>query len=103
VQLIELRDTGKLARKAAVGIIARVVDLEGKLASMCARIEKLDARVATTRASCAGLSQRFRWWTLVAAAVVTVILAWFGISQIVMMGYGWRLAHAVVNPLSQKR
>ena len=103
VELIELRDTGKLARKAAVGIIARVADLDGKLASMCARIEKLDARVATTRASCADLGQRFRWWTLVAAVVVTVILAWFGISQIVMMGCGWRLAHALANPLSQKR
>ncbi len=103
VELIELRDKGKLARKAAVGIVARVADLDGKLASMCARIEKLDARVATTRASCADLSQRFRWWTQVAAVGVTVILAWFGISQIVMMGCGWRLAHALANPLSQKR
>ena len=103
VELIELRDTGKLARKAAVGIITRVADLDGKLATMCARIERLDARVATTRESCAGISQRFRCWTLVAAVVVTVILAWFGISQIVMMGCGWRLAHALANPLSQKR
>ena len=103
VELIELRDTGRIARKAAVGIIARVADLEGKLASMCARIERLDARVATTRVSCADLSLRFRWWTLAAAVVVTVVLAWFGISQIVMMGYGWRLAHALANPLSQKR
>jgi len=99
LELIELRDTGKLVRKVTVGIIARVADLDRKLASMCTRIEKLDAKVATTRASCADLSQSFCGWTLVAAVMVTVVVVWFGISQIVMMGCGWRLTHASVNSL----
>ena len=91
LELIELRDTGKLARDIAVGILARVADLDGKLANLAARIEKLDARVATTKVSCADLGQRFARWTIVAAVVASVILVWFGISQIVMMAYGWRL------------
>ena len=53
VKIIEFRDTGKLARDIAVGIVARVADLDKTLAKLVARIENLDARVATTRASCA--------------------------------------------------
>jgi hypothetical protein len=90
-QLIELRDTGKFARDIVVGIIAWVADLEEKLANLVARLENLDARVATTRISCDEFGQRFRWRTAVVAAMVTVILMWFGISQIAMLGYGWRL------------
>ncbi len=44
-ELIELRDSGKLAREVAVGILARVADLDGRLANMAARIEKVNARV----------------------------------------------------------
>ena len=71
-----------------------MADLDGKLASMNARIEKLDTKVATTRASCTDFGRRFGWWTVVTAVMLTVTLAWFGISQIVMMGYGWRRAKA---------
>ncbi len=90
-QLVERRDTGKLARDIAAGIIARLADLDGKLANMVARIEKLDARVGTSKARCADLGQRFGWWTVVGAVIVSVVLLWFGFSQIVMMGHGWRI------------
>jgi chromosome segregation ATPase len=93
-ELNELRDKGNVARKVAVGIIAHVADLDGRLARLCARIEKLDEKVSTTKASCAELQQTFCWRTLVAAVLVTVILVWFGISQIAMVHYGWRLAHS---------
>jgi chromosome segregation ATPase len=91
LELIELRDTGKLARGTVARILARVADLDGKLANLAARIENLDARVATTRASCADFGQRLARWTVVAAVMANVILVWFGISQIVMMAYGWQL------------
>ncbi|MFZ1932358.1 MAG: hypothetical protein WCB27_22300 [Thermoguttaceae bacterium] len=91
LQLIELRNRGELARDIAVGILARVADLDGKLANLAARLENLDARVATTKVSCADFGQRFARWTIVAAVVASVILVWFGISQIAMMAYGWRL------------
>jgi chromosome segregation ATPase len=93
-QLIELRDSGELARDIAVGIVARLADLDGKLANMVARIEKLEARVGTARAHCGDLGRRFGWWTVVGAVIVSIVVLWFGISQIVMMGHGWRLARA---------
>jgi hypothetical protein len=95
LELIELRDTGKLARDIALGILARVADLDGRLANLAIRIENLDTRVATTRASYADLGQRLGRWTVVAAVVASVILMWFGISQIVTMAYGWRLRKAI--------
>jgi len=97
LELIELRDTGKLAREIAVAILVRLADLDGRLANMDARIEKLDARVGVTRESCADFGRRFRWWTTVTTVIVTFILAWFGISQIVMMGHGRRLARALAS------
>ena len=95
LELIELRDTGKLSRDIAIGILARVADLDGKLANLAARVENLDARVAATRALCVDRGQRLGRWTVVAAMVASVILTWFGISQIVTMTYGWRLSKAI--------
>lgn len=91
-QLIELRDSGKLARDLAVGIIARLADLDGKLANLVARIENLDARVAATNTRCADLGQKFRWWTVFGAVIISAVLIWFGFSQVVMMGHGWQLS-----------
>jgi hypothetical protein len=99
LELAELRDRGKVVRKAALGIIAHVADLDGRLASLCDRVEKLDAKLSATRESCAELNHNFCRRTLVAAVLVTVVLVWLGFSQIVTMGYGWRLAHVSVNSL----
>ncbi len=93
-QLVELRDSGRLARDIAAGIVARLADLDGKLANMVARIENLDTRVGTAKAHCGDLGRRFAWWTVVGAMIVSIVVLWFGFSQIVMMGHGWRLARA---------
>jgi hypothetical protein len=90
-EIVELRDTGKLAREVAVRIVARVADLDGRLAHISARIERFDARVANTKASIVSLQRRIHWWTIVAAVAISAILVWLGISQMGMMGYGWRL------------
>lgn len=95
-ELIELRDSGKLTREIAVGIVARVADLDGRLVSMSARIGKLESQVETTRADSNDLGQRVRRWITMAAVTFTVILLWFGISQIGMMKLGWQLARAPV-------
>ncbi len=100
-ELIELRDTGKLAREVAVGIITRLADLDGRLANMAARMENLDARVGAAKVRCADLGQRFGWWTFVVAAAVSLVLLWFGISQIVTMGYGLRLVSAASQSSGQ--
>lgn len=90
-ELIELRDKGQLARAIAGRVAARVVDLDGKLARVSARVEEFRAKVARTKASLGDLQQRVHWWILVAAVAITILFAWFGISQIGMVGHGWRV------------
>ena len=58
-ELVNLRDTGKLARKVVVTIVAHVADLDGKLANISARLEKFDNKVTQTKASCAELGLKF--------------------------------------------
>jgi chromosome segregation ATPase len=90
-EIVELRDTGKLAREVAVRIVARVVDLGGWLASISARIERFDAKVANTKAFIGSLQRRLHWWLVVAAVAISAVLVWFGISQIGMTVHGWRM------------
>ncbi len=90
-EIIELRDKGQLAREIAARVAARVVDLDGKLARVSSRLEEFHAKVAHTKASLGDLEQRVHWWVLVAAAAITMLFVWFGISQIGMVGHGWRV------------
>jgi chromosome segregation ATPase len=94
-ELVQLRDTGKLAREVAARIIARVADLNGRLAGISSRLEKFDTKVANTKASIDNLRRCIHWWMGFAAVALTVLLAWFGISQINMTGRGWRLMHDI--------
>jgi predicted nucleic acid-binding Zn-ribbon protein len=90
-ELIQLRDTGKLAREVVARVIARVVDLDGRLTAISARLEKFDARVEQTRASCVHVKLKVHWWISIAAAALTILLVWFAISQVSMTTHGWRL------------
>ncbi len=90
--LIQLRDSGKLTREVAIAVVARVADLDARLAGLSSRIGKLEADVKTTRAASIELGQRVRWWITVAVITLTAVLLWFAVSQIGMMRCGWRLA-----------
>ena len=90
-ELIQIRDTGRLARKVAANVVAHVADLDGKLANLSARIEKVDAKVEHTKTFCADLGKKVERWINIVAVALTILLAWFGISQISMTGWGWRL------------
>ncbi len=90
-EILDLLDSERFAREVAVRIVARVADLDKGLASISARIERFDAKVANTRASIGELQRRIHWWIAVAAVVVSAVFVWFGISQIGMMDHGWRL------------
>jgi phage shock protein A len=91
-EIVHLRDTGKLVREVAARVIARVADLDGRLATISARLEKFDTKVANTKASIGNLQRRIHWWIAVTAVAITVLSAWFGISQIGMMCHGYRTA-----------
>jgi len=62
--------------------------------SLSARLERFDNKVTQTKASVAALHQRLHWWVAFAVIVLTVLMAWFGISQIGMLGHGWRCLHS---------
>ncbi len=89
-ELVDLRDTGKVAREVVATVVAHVVDLDGKLANLSARLENVGSKVTQAKASVDALHQRLHWWTAFAAVALTILLTWFGISQIGMMGHGWR-------------
>lgn len=92
-KLVDLRDTGKLAREVVATVVAQVVDLDGKLASVSARLETFGNKVTQTKASVDAVHQRLRWWIRIAAVALTVLMAWFGISQIGMIRCGWHCLH----------
>lgn len=92
-KLVDLRDTGKLAREVVAAVVAHVADLDGKLANLSARLEKFDNKVTQTKVSVVAVHRRLHWWIRIAAVALTVLMAWFGISQIGMIRCGWRCLH----------
>lgn len=88
--LIDLRDKRTLARAFAARTIARVAELDERLANLSARIGAFQSRVAAARGSCAELGRRIQWWVAFAAVVITLVLLWFAASQIGMAVHGWR-------------
>jgi hypothetical protein len=90
--LIDLRAKRTLAREFAARTIARVADLDRRLANLSSRIGAFQLRVAAARAACAELGRNIRWWTAFAAVAITLVLLWFAGSQIGMTVHGWRFA-----------
>ncbi len=89
-KLIDLRDTGKLVREVVATVVALVADLDGKLANVSAHLEKFGNKVIETKASVEALHHRLHWWLVFSVVALTLLMAWFAISQIGMMGHGWR-------------
>jgi chromosome segregation ATPase len=96
-EVVQLRDTGVVAREVVMRIVARLADLEARLDRLASRIERLDARVAETRGNVGDLRRSFPWWTTVVALALTLLPVWFGVSQIVMIRQGWRLARGSLS------
>ena len=70
-KLVDLRDTGRLAREVVAMVVAHVADLDGRLANLSARLEKFGNTVTQAKASVADLHQRLHWWTAIAAVALT--------------------------------
>ena len=92
-RLVELQNSGVVAREAVLALIEHVTALEQLVDRLAGRIEGVGAKVAEARTTCAGQARRFRRWTLLATLAASVLPVWFGLSQIVVMAYGWRTAH----------
>ncbi len=90
--LIEIRDDVRSARRIALMIVARLAQVEKRMANLCGRIERFHARVGEMKGEIVAARGNFHWWTTLGAVLVTVLLAWFAASQIGLMLHGWSLA-----------
>lgn len=96
-ELIDLRNAGVLAREAALALIDRMMVLDQVLDRMGGRLDNVEAKVASARAACAEQGRRFRRWTLVATLAASLLPLWFGLSQVLVMVYGWRMARPALQ------
>ncbi len=86
--LVDLRDNVLSARRIAVTIVAHLTQAETRMANLRERTERLHAGVVEMREGIADVRTSFHWWTMLAAAMLTLLLAWFAASQIGMMLHG---------------
>jgi chromosome segregation ATPase len=89
-ELEQVRATSAVAKEIVLGILADLVDLETRLQRLDARIDGLKFQVADLRGDAEKLQRNFSWWTMAAALAMSLIPAWFGISQLVTIRQGWR-------------
>jgi hypothetical protein len=90
--LIDIRTDVLSARRIALTIVARLAQVEKRMEDICGRIERFHARVAGMKGEIAAVRGDFRWWTMLGAVLVTLLLIWFAASQIGMVLHGWSLA-----------
>jgi hypothetical protein len=90
--LVDIRADVLSARRIALMIVARLAQVEKRMADLCGRIERFHARVAGMKGEIAAVRGDFRWWTMLGAVLVTFLLIWFAASQIGMVLHGWSLA-----------
>lgn len=88
--LVEARDSGKLAREVVRRIVDRVADIDGIVATIAARVDRFDARVTAAKTAVDEGERRFHRWSTLGAAAMSAVLAWFALSQISMLRHGWR-------------
>ena len=95
--LIDIRDNVLSARRIALAIVARLAQVEKRMANLCGRIETFHARVVEMKGEIAAARGNFHWWTMFGAVLITFLLAWFAASQIGMVLHGWSLAKRKVQ------
>jgi hypothetical protein len=92
-RMIDVRDNVLSARRIAIAIAAHLAQAETRMVNLGERIGRLHAAVVDLKEEIANVKARFQWWTMLAAALLTVLLAWFAASQIGMILHGRSLAH----------
>ena len=89
--LIDIRDDVLSARRIALRIVARLAQVEKRMANLCGRIERFRARVVEVQGEIAVVKGIFHWWTMLGAVLATLLLVWVAASQIGMVLHGWSL------------
>ena len=86
--LIDIRDNMASARRIAARVVARLAQIETRMANLCRRIEMVHAGIIEMKGAVSDLSDRFQWWTMLGAVLLSLLLAWFAVSQIGMIERG---------------
>jgi len=89
--LIDIRGDVLSARRIALMIVARLVQVEKRMANLCGRIETFHARVVEMKGEIAAMRGNYHWWTMFAAVALTFLLTWLAASQIGMVLHGLSL------------
>jgi hypothetical protein len=90
-KLLETRENRTVAREFAATMLSEMAELDTRLGSLSTKIDDLSTRVSEARASSVDLGRRIHGWITFAAVVVTLVLVWFGVSQVCMLKDAWRL------------
>jgi methyl-accepting chemotaxis protein len=94
-RLIDIRDDVASARRIAASVVARLAQIETRMANLCKRIESVHARIIEMKGAVSDLSDGFRWWTMLAGVLLSLLLAWFAASQIGMIVHGLPLVRRI--------
>ena len=86
--LIDIRDDAASARRIAARIVARLAQIDTRMANLCKRIEKVHAGIIEMKGAVSDLRDRFQWWTMLGAVLLNLLLVWFAVSQIGMILHG---------------
>jgi hypothetical protein len=84
-RLLDIRDDAASARRIAASVVARLAQIETRMANLCKRIEGVHARIIEMKGAVSDLSDGFQRWTMLAAVLLSLLLAWFAASQIGMI------------------
>lgn len=87
--LMDIRDDAASARRIAARIVARLVQIETRMADLGRRIEGVHTRIIEMKGAVSDFRDGFKWWTMLGAVLLNLLLAWFAASQIGMIVHGW--------------
>ncbi len=93
--LIDMRDDVASARRIAARVVARLAQIETGMANLCERIERVHAGIIEMKGAVSDLRDRFQWWTMFGAVLLSLLLTWFATSQIGMIIHGWRVRRRI--------
>jgi septation ring formation regulator EzrA len=89
--LIDIRDDLASARRIAARVVARLAQIETRMANLCKRIEGVHTRIIEMKGAVSDQKDRFQWWTMFGAVLISLFLGWFAASQIGMILHGFPL------------
>ena len=86
--LIDIRDDVTSARRIAARVVARLAQVETRMANLCKRIEGVHTKIIEIKGAVSDMRDIFQWWTMLVSVLLSLLLAWFAVSQIGMIIHG---------------